>query len=279
MKNLIELPGKVGDEVIVLQDFRHDGRDSRSFRKGEKFILSHWWNSPDDTIGIRGYGSVLNKKYFGLTSQLGKIIGYKSPVGMFLKAVPIPKDTIFVPVSDNTEFYFGKTGDDRHRNTGYWLPKELVEIWEPVYESKGFKKGEYVVIESSTLTLSAYHVGGVYQLRENFSPAEPHAFLTALDDNGSTTNGYESSSADFFERIRVRAATPEEIEQYQSIEVLGYHAKFGKDLVSFGCQTLSKEQVEVVHDLVNRPGAKFTLSVDGKEIPRDMINKVFKRLQ
>ncbi len=202
-----------------------------------------------------------------------KIIGYKSPTPLF--EGNYSKDIIWA-LSDVGSKKLYKPNDGEA--VFYAMPAEIVETWEPVYEEEGFKKGDFVVIESTNnldLPPGQFHLHGIYQLRDNYSPKEQQ-FNVVLDDGNSINNGY---TGQMWDTIKVRAATPAEIETAQDIIISGYTAKFADDksAVNFGCQVWTKAEVDALSTIFDK-GTLYQFTIDGNIITRSLVKKIQRRL-
>lgn len=104
-------------------------------------------------------------------------------------------------------------------NNGHFIvsTKEAYEAQFKTMEKTEFKKGDYVVLLAScdggNCWKSSIPINYCYKLRDNY---DNHHFYPELDNKGSDTNGW-SASYTYDSKMKVRAATAEEISEYKRL--------------------------------------------------------------
>jgi hypothetical protein len=76
---------------------------------------------------------------------------------------------------------------------------------------------------------------------------------------------------------KFRKATTQEVEEALSVEIGGYRSEFVEDTVKFGCQTISKEEVQALYKWLNK-SFKVEVSIENTPITKELLQKILKRL-
>jgi hypothetical protein len=119
-----------------------------------------------------------------------KIIGYKSPYDLF--SGQIKKDEILIKT--NMHSYCTEKYKD---SSSLFVPKEIVEQWEAVYEEE-FKVGDYItVVKNSNKNAYNGEKGKTYKI---------------IRINGYGNLHYSKDMSIDIQKVTVRKATPEEIK-------------------------------------------------------------------
>lgn len=196
-----------------------------------------------------------------------KIIGYKAPTDLFKGTVP--KDTIYIKNSPNGSTSINQYGPEiLMKDGGTILPAEIVETWEPVYES--YKAGDYI------RTLSEPVTGG-----HGFVP-DTTLEIRSVDEYSDETilffvnhdNGIYSDS--------VRPATLEEIQEYKNkakIVISEYPLEINssRSKINFGCQVFSLDEVKFIKRLLGE--GYYTLEAKGTKVTYEMVDKIIKKVE
>lgn len=203
-----------------------------------------------------------------------KIIGYKCPTDMFNGG--IPKNTLYVrkysEVLENG--YYSK---DHLESNVYYLPKEIVETWEPVYEEENYKVGDYVVLSNS-------------QQCSNGHGREDNKVYIIVEENAGANKDQHRVSNDLLQRNGngiiykkyIRRATKEEITAKKAelfekpISINNYKLKItSKNSFKFGCNNFTRKELEAYILLVER---EAQITMFGTKIDLELLNKIKIRL-
>lgn len=77
---------------------------------------------------------------------------------------------------------------------------------------------------------------------------------------------------------KLRLATDGEITEYERISIQGYTAAVKEGMIAFGCQHFSKLELESYRALLNRVECSAILTIHGKNITVDLLDKLLKKL-
>lgn len=128
------------------------------------------------------------------------------------------------------------------------------EFWEEVKEP--CKVGDYVI----TKDYSDDYDGKVLKIS---TIDREYCYFTPCND----------SEHNFAIKHILRKATPEEIQKYQEIKIGGYIGEMIKEGIKFGCQIITKEEIETMKKMVSSPiNAKIT--IQGTEITLGLLTKI-----
>lgn len=276
MKNLLELPGKEGDRVVALNDTR--SAYNHFFRKGELVTLgkhssdrsypSSEWGSTDNKSG----GYLIKLKDWGLVEQKEQVIGYKTPKPLYGGSVA--EGTLYTRRSPHNQFY---NPENAPNENSQMVPAEIVETWAPVFKEE-WKVGDWVWALNSGGNGIKGEGKQVVQIADKETYSKEATGLMDYDNWDYVIN----QGGEYFRVNSVTAeftrATPEEVEEATNIFAAGYKAEFTDDRVKFGCQVFTPNEVAVINTLLNKRGQNFKLSIDGTEIPRELVAKVHAKL-
>lgn len=198
-----------------------------------------------------------------------KIIGYKAPTDLFKGTVP--KDTIYIKNSPNGSTSINQYGPEilmKDGSSGTILPAEIVETWEPVYES--CKPGDYIRTFSEPVTGGAGFVPDTTLEISYIETYEDDTILFFVDHS----NGIYDDS--------VRPATAEEIQEYKDkakIVISEYPLEINssRSRISFGCQSFTLDEVKFIKRLLGE--GCYTLEAKGTKVTYEMVDKIIKRVE
>lgn len=176
-----------------------------------------------------------------------RIIGYKCPIDMFDGC--IPKNTLYVrkysEVLENG--YYSK---DHLESNVYYLPKEIVETWEPVYEEE-YKVGDWVIGWHCTYKSFKEIPWKICKIEENYIYSDNHS-------NTGISN--------------IRKATKEEIDNFLNITINNYKLEItSNNDFNFGCNNFTRNQLDAYILLVER---EADITMFGTKIDLELLNKI-----
>lgn len=172
------------------------------------------------------------------------------------------------------ELYYPKNSFTFPRDVQFQLPqqwdeclafcKEQLELWD----KPKFKVGEWVeVITAETGALGAEGEFGQ---------------ITSEEPTNGKYNSYPNSQAKIkigesvwtigkdFDSVKLRLLTKEEIEKAQKIEVGGHTMEVVNGKFKFGCQYITKEEVETLRKFVGSP-LNFKMKVGDTEVNTELL--------
>lgn len=135
--------------------------------------------------------------------------------------------------------------------------KEQLELWD----KPKFKVGDWVVCTKKPFVAASVNKGGLYKIvGDNLKL-----------DNNFKIDGFQECTDCF------RFATKEEIEKAQKIVVGGHTMEIVNGKFKFGCQYITKEEVETLRKFVGSP-LNFKMKVGDTEVNTELLNKILSRL-
>lgn len=272
------------DEIVKIRQYL--GNDERAWnyfknsRHWPKYINITDGSTHSDTsttyYNNNGYTILtINDIKFPNEMQKKKIIGYKAPMDLF--EGKIKKGNLFY--ANVASGYIGTDGTEIGKAStisGTYLPKEIVETWEPVYQEL-YEVGDFVF---------AVNCGG------NGILGEGEQLVEIVDNSFSGKASGLVDDWDFVVRqeksffnvnsttAKFRKATPKEIQKWNDDllpTIKGYKAEISGESVSFGCVVLSKTGLQTIRYLLTS-AAVATITIHGTNITTEMIDKLLKAI-
>jgi hypothetical protein len=120
--------------IAQFEYLRNSNKRNKGFEWADSVEGQVFW----DNVIMKRRFSVFFEKYPKQTTMSDKkIIGYKAPIRMFTNMVgnTVEKGELFIYANDNKSFY---RAEKEKMTTEWvtWIPKEIGETWEPVYEEQ-----------------------------------------------------------------------------------------------------------------------------------------------
>lgn len=185
---------------------------------------------------------------------------------------PTTKSGVFWTKENFSELFYWK--DTYEADAQFQLPqqwdeclkfcKEQLELWD----KPKFKEGDKIIILShSKHCWYRNHVGEIFTLLNPVkNTKEEHWYIK------------EKSEIGLGVRIKdIRIATQEEIEAAQSITIAGYKMEVVNDKVKFGCQYITKVEIETLRKFISHP-FDFNITVGDDKINKELLNKILDKL-
>lgn len=208
-----------------------------------------------------------------------KIIGYKVPfdINSYIK-----KDDIMVYCYEQGYHLKGY----KLKGAEYYLYKQLVETWEPVYEEEQYKVGDWITIEDPTKLEDGCRgcPKGTFQVTNKIHSNGLYVYNAGFNIEINYNNIWRISNEG------VRLATPEEIEKATNIIVDGYKAEYDEHTVRFGCKKITLADLRTfksIMRIVAEHGETFFVGPDfikyynnpRRTLTIGQIDRIIKRLE
>lgn len=231
---------KIGDWIYTLENSCGDGMRYSDENKAFKVLGYDQIDSnllvldpkSNDTTCTPGKITV-NKRKVIKYDMTNKIIGYKCPMDLF--GGVIIKNAIFTKFSD--EKYVANQNYIGDKNPAYFMPKEIVEAWEPVYH-KLLKPNDFIIcIKDSVSFLQKSMIGKLISCNNN-----NFKFKHILYDHDTTGTIINDN---------VKVLSNDELDKYSKLPVInGYNGHYyikGSPFVEYGCAKINVDLLFTIY--------------------------------
>lgn len=155
------------------------------------------------------------------------------------------------------------------------LKAGLLDVWfDRVYSTK-FKEGDPVYIVDGGD--GAKGCSGRFGFIINKPLSKPTGYSGKLfNEKGSYYVNVNDNIWGLGNKCIIEKTTKEEVLSHQPLSINGYKVEKTSGGISIGCQVISRKVLESLLDLYGRDAFSISLKVDGTEITKELLDKMFK---
>lgn len=159
-----------------------------------------------------------------------------------------------------------------HFSEALKFAKEQMEIAKEYFKEEEFKANDWIVItDFNRATSNNIHLNTPYQLLYDFNIES--GFIIKVDSNGNINNGWKGEFG--FNNLKLRKATPEEIEAAQKFMIGEYEVNlnFNRDVINIGGQQYTSTDLQAIKRTMEI-GQLDTIILRGISVSKSDLNKI-----